>query len=55
MEDVTKLTKYGLMSEINGLNFLNEWTREDYAYRDKLEAEYYKRMEDEAINDTEGE
>ena len=44
--DIITLSKSDLLSELNALNYSN-WTREDMEYRDKLEAEYHKRIEDE--------
>jgi len=51
--DVSKMSKSTIMSELNALNYSN-WTSEDMQYRDQLELEYHKRIEDECKNATEG-
>ena len=48
--DITTLSKSGLLSEINSLNFddwVNDWTINDVEYRMNLEMEYYRRIEDD--------
>jgi len=49
--DITTLSKSGLLSEINALNFVddwvNDWTINDVEYRMNLETEYYRRIEDD--------
>jgi len=53
-QDVTKLTKDGLKSEMNGLRLQKKWTIEDQEYMDELKDEYFRRIADEAVNDTTG-
>jgi hypothetical protein len=52
--DVSKLTKDGLKSEMNGLRLQKKWTIKDQEYMDELKDEYFRRIADEAVNDTTG-
>jgi len=45
--DITTLSKSGLLSEINALNFKSDWSAADIKYSNQLESEYYKRIHDE--------
>ena len=46
VQDVTKLSKTEIVSELNALWYLDNWTPEDYQYRDALEAEYHRLVEE---------
>ena len=50
MQDVSKLTKDELKSELNAMNYIDRWSSYDHAYYDRLNAEYHNRIEDECIN-----
>jgi hypothetical protein len=49
-QDVTKLDKNGLISEINAINNpFSRWMANDPIYKGILVIEFYRRLEDELI------
>lgn len=51
-QDVTKLDKNGIVSDINAINNpFNRWIADDPLYKGTLVAEFYRRLEEELIAD----